>query len=209
MFENKMETRSLFTLIAVALLSGLTAVLLVIALVLPTAYGIDPTGIGSKLGLVKAQPGQPENLARTETTTEPSGLSPRQASKASKPIVTDIDNGLEPEREDTVSLVVPPKSAMAYRITMLRDYALNYHWKTDDKRVNLTFRGEGKNIPLKIFKDFSKDHSAKGQGLFIVPFPGVYGWYWENQSDQPITIWLNARGAYQIFGVAPVNPDNL
>ncbi len=209
MFENKMETRSLVTLITVALLSGLTAVLLVIALVLPAAYGIDPTGIGGKLGLVKAQPGQPGNLARTASKAKPDTLPPGQASTASKPIVTDIDNGLEPEREDTVSVIVPPKSTMAYRVTMLRDYALNYHWKTDGKKVNLSFRGEGKNTPLKIFKDFSKDQLAKGQGLFIVPFPGVFGWYWENQSDQPVTVWLSARGAYQVLGVAPVNPDKL
>ena len=101
------------------------------------------------------------------------------------------------ERQETVTLVIPPKQQLRYRLAMDRDYDLEYSWKTDGKPVYAEFRGEHKDANSKLF---AKTAGNKGHGYFIVPFTGHFGWHWDNKTDQPITVRLTTRGAYKVLG---------
>lgn len=189
---------SIATVILVAVISSFSAVVLVLILVLPAAYGVDPTGLGGKLGIVQSANSKSSEVSVAERQPQKINTS-AQASAAAIP--TDIPSGLEPEREDTVTLEIAPKQSLDYRIAMERDYALKYTWKTEGKPLHFEFRGErtgeGGVVEHKIF---GKKTGDKATSFFIVPFNGNFGWHWENNSGQPVTIWLNTKGAYKVLG---------
>ncbi|MEQ1738828.1 MAG: hypothetical protein ABL884_02890 [Methyloglobulus sp.] len=104
------------------------------------------------------------------------------------------------EHQDTVTLVIPPKQQLTYRLAMERDYDLDYSWRTDGKPLYSEFRGETKDAKGGEFKNFGKITSDKAHGFFIIPFTGNFGWYWDNKTDQAITVRLNTKGVYKTLG---------
>jgi hypothetical protein len=101
------------------------------------------------------------------------------------------------EHQDTVSLVIPPKQQLSYRLAMERDYDLEYSWNTDGKSVYAEFRGEHNDANSKLF---AKTTGNKANGFFIIPFTGRFGWHWDNKTDQAITVRLTTKGAYKVLG---------
>jgi hypothetical protein len=43
-----------------------------------------------------------------------------------------------------------------------------------------------------------KPNTIEASGTLAVPFPGIHGWYWENTTDQEITVTLTAAGFYNM-----------
>ncbi len=42
-------------------------------------------------------------------------------------------------------------------------------------------------------------------GVYTAPFPGIHGWYWQNQGAEPLTVRLRSSGFYTAavyFGAA-------
>ena len=104
------------------------------------------------------------------------------------------------EHQDTVTLVIPPKQQLSFRVAMERDYDLEYSWNTDGKPVYAEFRGEHKDAKDAYSKLFAKTVGNKAHGFFIVPFTGHFGWHWDNKTSQAITVHLTTRGAYKVLG---------
>jgi len=42
------------------------------------------------------------------------------------------------------------------------------------------------------------DRKSEASGTLTAPFPGIHGWYWENTTDQEITITLTTAGYYNL-----------
>jgi hypothetical protein len=192
--------QSQFSIIALTLVSSIVASILTVALllawILPSAYGLDPMGWGAKLGIAPHQ-------AQAEANTAPIGTQPLQAaaqvaSQAALATATQADDPLA-VREDTVQLIIPAQQSLDYRLAMERDYELDYQWTANDKTVYTELRGETKDgkIPGKIF---AKLTSTSGKGFFIIPFNGQFGWHWQNKTNLPITIRLHTKGTYQVIG---------
>ena len=104
------------------------------------------------------------------------------------------------EHKDTVTLVIPPKQQLSYRVAMVRDYDLEYSWSRDGKPVYAEFRGEHNDAKDTNSKLFAKTASNKAHGFFIVPFTGHFGWHWDNKTGQAITVRLTTKGAYKVLG---------
>ena len=111
------------------------------------------------------------------------------------------------EHQDTVTLVIPPKQQLSYRVAMERDYDLEYSWNTDGKPVYAEFRGEHKDAKDAYSKLFAKTVGNKAHGFFIVPFTGHFGWHWDNKTGLAITVRLTTKGVYEVmeFGGRPVS----
>jgi hypothetical protein len=39
---------------------------------------------------------------------------------------------------------------------------------------------------------------TEASGTMTAPFSGIHGWYWENTTDQAITVTLTSSGYYNI-----------
>jgi hypothetical protein len=201
MNPENIPIQSTKSLINASLFAVLLAILILFTAVLPAEYGIDPTGLGRKLGLtVLAE--QSSQIAKNCPETAQATIDNTSESTANQALATVATQAeVTTERSDTVSIVIPPKKGVEYKFYMERDYALNYSWKTDGKPIYFDFHGEPKGAKNGYFKSYATATDSKSSGSLMTPFEGIHGWFWENASDSSITIQLNTKGVYKIMGV--------
>jgi hypothetical protein len=202
MNSENIPVQSTKSLINASLVAVLLALLILFTAVLPAEYGIDPTGLGKKFGLnvlaeqtTQVAKNCPE-AAQAQVGDRAKEINTNQASAT----VTQLAD-VATERNDTVTIVIPPKKGLEYKFYMERDYALDYSWKTDGKPVYFDFHGEPNGAKNGYFKSYATATDSKASGSLMTPFEGIHGWFWENASDKPITIQLNTKGVYKIMGV--------
>ena len=103
--------------------------------------------------------------------------------------------------KNTVKIVIPPKKSLEYKFAMVQGSTLEFSWQTDGATVYFDFHGEPKGATDGYFKSYLETRLANSKGKLTTPFEGIHGWYWENETDQPVTITLSTNGSYEILGV--------
>jgi len=178
---NKIEhpIQSLKSLVKALLVALFWAVVILITMVLPAEYGIDPTGFGKAMGLTALAP-------ETDLIEKPSITS------------CDADVAL---RDDSIIITVPAKSGLEYKLHMEKGAVLTYSWMTDGGALFFDFHGEPQGDTTGYFKSFKETTGNKDGGSLSIPFTGSHGWYWKNESELPITVSLETQGAYQVLGL--------
>ena len=166
----------------------LVAGLILVMFVLPAEYAVDPLGTGARVGLldlgVVGQ--QVEALSKAEAT-------PGAAGEA--PIVVPQDRAF---KQETVEFKVAPREGMEYKYRLDKGEVLLYTWKTTAP-VNVEFHAEPDGAPRGYAQTYEKtDRQTEASGTLTAPFSGIHGWYWENTTDQEITVTLTSAGYYNL-----------
>lgn len=205
MNDTQPPVQSLRSLVIASSVAALLAGFVLTAFVLPAEYGIDPTGIGRKLGLtVLAETNSarasavPLALPQTETTTCPE---PDDATNKNAIAAQTSDSPAIPQWQDSVKILVPAKQGLEYKFHLQKDATLEYSWTTDGAKLYFDFHGEPKGDKTGYFKSYKVSTHHQSSGTLSAPFEGSHGWYWENNSRAPITIILNTKGSYRILGL--------
>jgi hypothetical protein len=171
----------------VALAAGaalLAAGLILVGAVLPAEYGVDPLGIGARLGLTAIGDVQ-KQIASFEAH--------RAASPGAAAVIAPHER---PYHNETVTLAVGPRQSVEYKYRLAKGDALLYSWSATVP-VNYELHAEPDGAPAGYAETYEKrDRVATASGTLTAPFPGIHGWYWENVSDAPITVTLSAAGFY-------------
>jgi hypothetical protein len=171
---------------------------LVFFLVLPGIYGIDPSGIGGKLGLNGVSSQKSVDTGNDiAVQTQDSQNSSDQTYKGAG--AQGQSEELPGEHQETFALTVPPKQILLFKFAMARDYELDYRWATDGKPLYAELRGKKETVRDDEFKVFGKLKESKAKGFFIAPFSGNYSLYWDNKSDQAVKVRLTAKGVYKVL----------
>jgi len=164
------------SLFKLSMASFIFSVVVLITIILPAEYNIDPTGIGEKLGLTKLAP---ENLASLPAT------------KSAKVEAS----------EDSVTVIVPANRGVEYKFFMQQHAKMTYKWHSDSGAIYHDLHGEPKGDTTGYFESYTIATVDKVEGSFTAPFAGSHGWYWKNTTDQAITITLTTSGEYQVEGL--------
>jgi hypothetical protein len=163
----------------------LVAGLLLVVAVLPAEYGVDPLGVGAKLGL----------LAMSDAKK---GIDAFQASRASAvggpPTVAPQERHYQSE---TVEFTLSPRESIEYKYRLNKGDALLYSWTTTGS-VNYELHGEPDGAPRGYAESFEKNQGQSASGTLTAPFSGIHGWYWENPSARNVTVTLSAAGFYNM-----------
>ncbi len=168
---------------AVALVVG---AIVVVTAVLPAEYGVDPTGLGTRLGLMRP----PEAKA--------SPVAP--AAAASAPTDNLLLKTTEAFRSDDTELTLAPGKGAELKANMRRGQRFVFSW-TADGPVDFDMHGEATGAARDVFTSYWKDSDASsGHGAFDAPFDGTHGWYWQNLTPEPVTVRLKTSGYYQSIG---------
>lgn len=171
---------------SIALLAALT--LLVIA-ILPSEYGIDPTGLGKKMGLIK--------LHQVNGTEEK--LSDKNTSNFTSEILQKRD---EKWRSDKITLTLPAKQGLEVKALLKEGEKMLFHWQSYNGKVSVDMHGNVINASDDNFTSYwTGDQETQAAGTFSAPFSGLHGWYWENKSNHAVNIVLTTEGYYQDLGV--------
>ena len=199
------------TAIAFAVAMGL-----LITVVMPSEYAVDPTGLGRAMGLT--QMGEIKiSLAQEAMADEAAAKNPTAAvavSTAAPAVVpaappasvpapvqqVAIAQPAKPKapaaKSDEVSLTLKPGEGREIKLEMRKGSMVTYEW-TASGPVNHDTHGETYNAAQGDFHSYSKGRQVNGdKGELTALFDGTHGWFWRNRSDNNVTISLKTTGDY-------------
>jgi hypothetical protein len=175
------------------------AVVILFTMVLPAEYGIDPTGMGRRLGLASLS---------TAPGAKPAAEAPAaaKAAVAAEPALSltkgsgleTVWKGSRPYRSDELSLTLRPNEGAEIKASMAQGERFVFSWVAEGGAVNFDMHGEKVGAKSDEFTSYWKGRGASsGHGEFQAPFPGTHGWYWRNRGAQAVTIKVKTSGFYE------------
>jgi hypothetical protein len=174
------SARTLATASALALV---VASVLLVTVVFPAEYGLDPLGTGEALGL--------SALAGTTTTIEP--VAPPQGDKQIP--VQDGTFALYPAeyKFDSREFTLGPYEYVEYKYHLEQGATMLFSWAASEDVMH-DFHG----VPDGSTTEQSYDNRSRrrADGSFAAPFAGIHGWYWENPGGETVTVRLTTAGYY-------------
>ena len=157
--------------------------------VLPAEYGIDPTGIGARLGI--------SGMAVMEEDEDSAPVSTGPAASLVTPTRASIERATA-WREDELTLDLPPHSGAEIKAHMLKGDSFVFSWHSTGGPVKVDMHGEPVNAADDEFTSYWKERQSEaGQGDFTATFDGTHGWYWRNKSDAPVKVTVKVAGFYK------------
>ncbi|TIM12994.1 MAG: transmembrane anchor protein [Mesorhizobium sp.] len=187
--------------IAIAIIS---AAAILVAVVLPSEYGIDPTGAGRMLGLAEmgeiktqlAEEAEADRLRDAQRTPQPASVVPDQESSLFQRIFTELVVGsaaAQETRSDEMSITLTPGEGAEIKLVMVKGAQANYSWTANGAVVNFDTHGDGggENISYEKGRGVGED-----EGVLEAAFDGNHGWFWRNRTDADVTVTLRTSGAY-------------
>lgn len=188
-------------LIRSTLLAAAAAGALLIAVVLPSEYGIDPTGIGRVLGLTEM--GEVKMRLAAEAAADAAApAAPVQGAPASAALVPqDAEPAAPPAgvgRNDEMQLSLAPGEAAEIKVTAKEGTQIAFDWSVGGGHVNYDTHGDGKpGAPRSFYHGYGKGKESTGErGTLVAAFDGHHGWFWRNRSGAPVTVTLRTKGGY-------------
>lgn len=182
------EPPSKAKLVRATLVAILVAGLVLVSTVLPAEYDIDPLGIGGALGLrVLSNPGSGPIPVRSD------GLTAARSSY----------------RFERKTFELEPEGWVEYKYRLEEGRAMVYSW-TATSWVRSEMHSEADTAPEGTAEFFEvAEETLHRHGNYVAPFPGIHGWYWLNETDETVTVTLNAAGFFStsyefLDGVAPI-----
>jgi hypothetical protein len=99
---------------------------------------------------------------------------------------------------DSITVIVPARGDIEYKLLLTKDALLQYSWKTDGAELFFDFHGEPKGDKTGYFKSYIKSTESTSSGDLTAPFEGTHGWYWKNNTQSPVSVLLEIKGSYQL-----------
>ncbi|OWU68232.1 transmembrane anchor protein [Roseovarius sp. 22II1-1F6A] len=190
-------------LIRSTVIAGAAAVVILVTVVLPAEYNIDPTGIGEALGLaemgeIKSQLAEEAEADRQMGLDEQSSLFDGMlglfvgAAYAQEAAPAE---GGEAWRDETTFTLKPGDSA-EWKMVMEAGQTAEYQMLVEGGRVNFDLHGHGGGNSVT----YEKGRGSTGaEGEVTADFDGEHGWFWRNRDSADITVTVQVRGEYAEF----------
>lgn len=202
---TRAELPSSKQLLRSTILAAVSAVVILVAVVLPAEYGIDPTGIGrvlrmTEMGEIKQQlaaeaaadaaaapaaPARADGAAgmATANAAQPSSPAPAPVAPAAPKI----------EWRDELPVTLTPGEGTEIKLMMAQGAKAQYSWVVEGGQVNFDTHGDapGKSISYEKGRGVAAD-----EGVLEAAFTGNHGWYWRNRGNANVKVTLRTRGDY-------------
>lgn len=175
-----------FGIIKRAVVAVLLALMILLFVVLPAEYGIDPTGFGQALGLKDIST---DKIVRVINNEQVSEQSVDQTPKS-----TTYHASYEQEANFlTVELELEPFGQIEYKLNAEKGTRLIYQWQSDGGTVYADLHGhtEGENTVVQYLET---PEGTGESGEWITPFAGEHGWYFLNFEERTVTVSLKVGG---------------
>ncbi|MGE6744082.1 transmembrane anchor protein [Allorhizobium pseudoryzae] len=190
-------------LVKSTIISAIAAGAILVTVVLPSEYAIDPTGVGSALGLtemgeIKVQLAEEAEMDRQPTSsssTQP--VTPQEGSNLLDRIIREFGISAAyaqtAARKDEMSVTLQPGEGAEVKLVMTKGAKANFSWTANGGKVNFDTHGDGGGENISYEKGRSV---AEDSGVLEAAFTGNHGWFWRNRTSAPVTVTLKTDGAY-------------
>ena len=215
---SRAELPSPRRLIRSTLLALLTAIAILITIVLPAEYGIDPTGIGRFLGLAEmgeikvqlaeeAEADRQRHLEGADRTSDPSRLIDRLVgffvagayahSEENHQERSAGDADTRTASEDEIAVTLAPGEYVEVKLTMSESAVATFAWEVEGGLINYDLHGHGDGGESI---SYDKGRGVSGRsGTLTAAFSGEHGWFWRNRDKQDLTLKFQVQGEYAGF----------
>ncbi len=190
------EPPSKAKLLRASLAALLVAGVVLVTVVLPAEFDMDPLGTGKMLGLVVLSGSGSFGTAGGVIPVRSDGLIGHRSSY----------------RIDTRTFELAPGEFVEYKYRLEQGRSMLYSW-TASFWVRSEMHSEVDGAPAGTAEFFEVlEEALQGHGSYVAPFPGIHGWYWVNESDRPVTVTLHATGFFTMSmefreDVAPIERE--
>ncbi len=189
------------TIIAIA-----AAIAILLTIVLPAEYAIDPTGIGralrlTEMGEIKSQLNEEAEADRQRDLQVPVLPGPRSslstffasyfialAQAAPQAAQASIST-------DEIVINLRPTEGVEWKLRAARGAQIRYSWRAEGGIVNYDMHGAqaagGKESSYKAARGVSGD-----EGVLTAGYDGSHGWFFRNRGTVSVKITLKTSGAY-------------
>jgi hypothetical protein len=197
------------TVIAILVAAGL-----LVTVVMPSEYAIDPTGVGRTLGLT--QMGELKIILAQEALADaapPQASAPApapapapvpvpapqvvQSQPIAAPVPPPVPTTDPALKTNQMSVTLKPGEGTEIKLEVLKNKTVSYEWTAVGGLVNYDTHGEPYNGEKGYFHSYNKGKQVKSdKGEFTAIFDGTHGWFWRNRSNKDVTIALKTTGDY-------------
>ncbi|MDO9624113.1 transmembrane anchor protein [Pseudomonas sp.] len=213
MFNSKIpalnEMPSSQQLLRSTVIALIAAMVLLVTVVMPSEYAIDPTGAGRMLGLT--QMGEVKLLLAEEAAADAvapvAGAAaapepvlqavPQPAVVAEPAIVAALEAPETKGQTHEMSVSLAPGQGAEIKVEMLKGTQVKYFWTANGSVVNYDTHGDPYNAPREFYHGYGKGRAtAEDQGVLEAAFDGNHGWFWRNRTNKPVNVTLRTEGDY-------------
>ncbi|MEC9384875.1 hypothetical protein [Marinobacter sp. bablab_jr008] len=217
---NREELPSTAKLIRSTIIAAIVALVLLVTVVMPAEYALDPTGAGRLLGLTEmgeikeqlAEEAAADEAAqmvavqssieqKTPEATEPqtdqaaeetASTSEVEAAPAKQEAAPEPEVG-EPQWQDEVRVVLTPGEGTEFKLTMEEGAVARFSWVSEGGPINFDTHGNGSGQSIS----YEKGRGVpEDEGELEAAFTGDHGWFFRNRNDNDITLVLRTGGDY-------------
>lgn len=202
------ELPSSAQLLRSTLFALIIAGVLLVTIVMPSEYAIDPTGIGRSLGLtqmgeVKLQLAAEAQATEVAIQSAATGAAVAQTATSTTaanergaiPAAGESTQAMGKQHEITITLA--PNEGAEVKLEMKQGAKVNYLWTANGGVVNYDTHGDPVNAPQGFYHGYGKGRATpEDSGILTAAFDGKHGWFWRNRTDKQVTITLRTQGDY-------------
>jgi hypothetical protein len=161
-------------LVRATFLAAAVASLILVAVVLPVEYGLDPLGTGRATGLY------------------------RPSATGQAPPASALSKSSTPFRSDEMTVRLESGEGVEIKASMTRGQRLVFSWASTGGAVDVDMHGEAVGAADDEYTSYWKNEGQTHQhGALDAPVTGNHGWYWQNLNDTPVTITVKVSGFYE------------
>lgn len=189
------------------LIAAGVAFILLVTVVMPAEYGVDPTGIGRLLGLkemgeIKVALAREAAMADSvEAATAGATATRASTSPATAPTAATSGEPADAATTDTsdnshvTEIVLRPNEGKEIKLLMRKDARVTYSWSTDRGVVNYDTHADAPGID---YHGYAKGTAKPSdEGVLLAAFDGMHGWFWRNRGTEVVTVTLRTKGKYE------------
>jgi len=212
---NREELPGTAKLVRSTIIAAIVALVLLVTVVMPAEYALDPTGAGRLLGLtemgkikeqlaeeaaadeaaqmvavqssVDQKAPEVEETVVAEAVEEPAPSPEAEAAPVPEP------EAAEPRWQDEVRVVLTPGEGTEFKLTMEEGAVARFSWVSEGGPINFDTHGDGGGESIS----YEKGRGVpEDEGKLEGAFTGNHGWFFRNRNDNDITLVLRTGGEY-------------
>jgi hypothetical protein len=193
------ELPSSAQLIRSTAIAAASAVAILVTVVLPAEYNIDPTGVGGVLGLAEMGEIKAQLAEEAEADRQMMEAEDEQSSLLNDVFGLFVGAAHAQEamvwRDETTFTLAPGDSA-DWKMEMDAGQMAEYRMLVEGGRVNFDLHGHGGGETVT----YEKGRGSTGsEGEVTAAFDGQHGWFWRNRDSSDVTVTIQVRGEYAEF----------
>ena len=180
-------------------IAAASAAAILITVVLPAEYNIDPTGIGGVLGLAEmgeikvqlAEEAEADRLLELGTEDQSSLMGDIFGIFVGSAYAQEVEGW-----RDETSFTLAPGDSAEWKLVMEEGQKVEYRMLVEGGRVNFDMHGHGGCQSVT----YEKGRGSTGdEGEIVAELDGEHGWFWRNRDSSDATMTVQVRGEYAEF----------